>query len=215
LSASIKILFALLLFSANCRQPARAFAGPPAGRENLSGLTILNERSADALFSGIASHREIPFAFPEGCHAKAQKIAVLLEAKGIIGAKVFVEGKIFQGASPWHQGEFWLFHVAPVILVEHEGEARPYVIDPYLADRLLSYDEWIGLIRLDPRSSLTAEYFTTRFVYSPDQKDSNPTQYDPALIKDMDSVLDQLSRRLHPGENAIAEVLSSPAFARP
>lgn len=161
-----------------------------------AGLTEISRRVAERAFAEVYENKEIPYSFPDGCYAKAQKIALLLEARGIISGKAFVEGGIFHRDPEW--GElFWLFHVANFVLVSEAGTAHPYVIDPYLAGHLVSYERWLELVAGDHRTNVKDKYFTNRFVYDPEHASRAPQDYDPALLRDMEIVFKQAWQRIN------------------
>jgi hypothetical protein len=160
-----------------------------------SSLTPVSEVQAQALFSEIAANKKIPFDYPDGCYAKAQQIALLLDAKGIVSEKAFVEGNIFSHSLRWGES-FWTFHVAPVILVNTGTALVKEVIDPFLSSRLLPYEEWLEIVSKDPRTKINSTYFTNRFVYSPEEKNSELSAYDPELLKDMNIVFGQLWKNM-------------------
>lgn len=160
----------------------------------LSDLTRVDRITAERLYDEIAQNKDIPFAFPDGCYAKAQKISMLLEERGIISGKAFIEGNLFHFDPEW--GElFWTFHVAPFILVQEEHATRPYIIDPYLAKKLLNYEDWLNLYEKQ-RTIIKKQYFTNRFVYDPSQVHLNPSEYNPRLVQDMEIVFKQMRKRL-------------------
>src|SRR6185312_789015 len=130
-----------------------------------AGLTVVSRSAAQALFHAVATDPDIPFDFYDGCEAKAQKADIFLEQKGVIAGKVFVEGNIYY-QSHWGP-QFWTIHIAPLVLVQDSGAVHPYVIDPYLSRKLLSYEDWLALIQNDSRTTLAQVYFTNRFVYLP------------------------------------------------
>lgn len=157
---------------------------PPAG------LTVVSESAAETLFQEVATDPEIPFDYPDGCFAKAEKADIFLGQNGVIAGKAFVEGQLYHSS---HWGEsYWTFHVAPLILVQEPGGARPYVIDPFLSDKLVRYEDWISLITADPSTSISQTYFTSRFVYGTSEKNLGMNQYNPDDLKDMETVLQQI-----------------------
>lgn len=164
------------------------------GQDLPEGLTVLDQQSAERMFNEILTRKEIPFLYPAGCHAKAQKIALLLEERGVISGKAFIEGYLFRN-SPIEES-FWLFHVAPIVLVRTESGPLPFVIDGLVASRLLPYPEWLARVTSDYRSHVFKTYFTSRFVYDPSDRRSGREAYDPRFIYDMELVLEQLRVRL-------------------
>lgn len=169
------------------------------------GLSVVDSTTAQKLFAEILTHSEIPFDFPEGCHAKAQKIAMLLEEQGIIAGKAFVEGSIFRDSS--YEQSLWLFHVAVFILIQEGEQVEPYVIDPLLSSKLISYQQWLSFLKQDPRTKITSVYFTNRFVYDP--KNRSATGYDPELIEDMEMTLATLRSRKQKTNNLPVAITAS------
>jgi len=159
-----------------------------------SELTVLSLQDAQSLFLKIVEESEIPFDFPDGCHAKAQKISMILEKEGVITGKAFVEGQIFN-QSKWGLS-FWLFHVAPMVLVEINQVKELYIVDPFLAKKILTYNEWLTLIENDPRTKIQKKYFSNRFVYNPSHLQQDPSSYVESFIYDMDLRFKQIRKRI-------------------
>jgi|GEM_PF-6032924 len=107
-------------------------------------LEYLNE-----LFQELANDKEIPFNYPEdGCYARAHKMAMILDDKGITSAKNFVFGSLFLETPKAHNGYvMWVYHVAPMVQVRTESGLKNYIIDPSLFNRPVPEDEWIELMR--------------------------------------------------------------------
>lgn len=157
-------------------------------------VSIVDLNKAQELFSAVYNNSSIPFNYPDGCYAKAQKISLYLDEKGIATGKSFIEGQIFYKSS-WGES-FWLFHVAPFILVNQNGQLQKMIIDPFLADHLLAYDDWVALIKKDSRTKINDSYDTNRFIYDPSVKFMPLTDYAPEFIYDMNVVLRQIFKRL-------------------
>lgn len=154
------------------------------------GLTVVSLKEAETLFYEVATDSKIPFDYPDGCYAKAEDADIFLEHKGIIAGKAFVEGQIYH-RSHWGPS-FWTFHVAVLVLVNQTGTALPYVIDPFLSHGLVTYTDWLSLVKQDPRTTITKSYFTSRFVYGPSERNINLNHYRNADLKDMTTVLQQI-----------------------
>ncbi len=171
---------------------ATVFAAEPTAPIYPRGLTVVSESAAETLFREVANDSGIPFDYPDGCYAKAEKADIFLEQKGIIAGKAFVEGQIYY-QSHWGPS-FWTFHVAPLILVTMAGQVRPYVIDPFLSPKLVTYQEWLNLVRTNPNTTIDRTFFTNRFVYGPpaSQADLNPDRYGAKNLQDMKTVLQQI-----------------------
>lgn len=160
-----------------------------------TGLTPITLDRAQALFAEVSQNPEIPFSYPDGCYAKAQKISMLLDEEGVVSAKLFVEGHIFHRDLKWGE-QFWLFHVATAVQVDGPDGPSFYLLDPYLAPRLLSVEEWLKLLQKDRRTQLKKVYFASRFVYEPAQVEVNPQSYEERFVYDMELVFRQMRKRL-------------------
>ena len=188
----VRLLFIFWLISSLAH--ATALRSPPPVSATLPpyppGLSVVSKRTAEDLFHELATDPEIPWDYPDGCYAKAEMADIFLEQKGIIAGKAFAEGEIYHQS---HWGEsFWLFHVASLILVEYSGRAQPYIIDPFLSDKLVSYKNWLALVKKDPNTIISQTYFTNRFVYGPQQRNLNLNHYNKHTLKDMKTVLQQI-----------------------
>jgi hypothetical protein len=149
-------------------------------------LTVLSEDEANSTFSEIAARDDIPFAYPmDGCYARAHKIVRILEDKGIIAGKAFLEGELYIDTKYGEVG--WGYHVAPVIFVKKGNTIVPYVIDPSLFLKAVPYEEWKAKITAKSKSKLTREYFTNRFAYDPTDRNSSLKAYVDENVDDMES----------------------------
>jgi hypothetical protein len=156
-------------------------------------LTVIKLESANELMQSFINFNEHDLTFPiEGCFARAHKIATLLDDRNITSGKAFVTGRIFvdskYGALPWR------YHVAPVVMVEINGKAVPYILDPALFQTPVPYLEWLAKLTKSPRSTAMDKFFTNRFAYDPTYKNSKLTQYDPEQLQDMENVLTKMDR---------------------
>ena len=170
--------------------PSAAVGKPLASLKYPPKLTAVSLQTAQALYHEVATDPEIPWDYPDGCYAKAEMADIFLEQIGVIAGKVFVKGQIYNTS---HWGEsFWLFHVAPLIVVKVSGAVRPYIIDPFLSKKLVSYAGWLALVKKNPNTVINKIYFTNRFVYGPQKKYLNFTHYDTPTLEDMQTVLQQI-----------------------
>jgi len=183
--------------------PLSAFSATPWP----GNLTVLSRVEAESIYREISHNSEIPYAFPDGCHAKAQKIALLLDEKNIVSGKAFVEGSIFHNEPGWGD-QLWLFHVAPVVLVESLHQPEPFIIDPFLAKKLVTFSEWRDLLAKDHRTKLGRTFFTNRFVYDPPHALENPVEYNLSYIQDMELMFKQMWERLKNRSKVLRQKLS-------
>lgn len=105
--------------------------------------------------------QRIPFHVPEGsCFARAHMMAQLLTEKGYNSEKIFIISERPSPPNPDNgnlvirspysknpDGEVrWGYHVAPVISVNLSGRLTRFVLDPSIAQRPLTIDEWTSIL---------------------------------------------------------------------
>lgn len=147
-------------------------------------LTVLTEDEAKSLYDEIASRDDIPFGYPlDGCYARAHKMVRIMEEQGVVAGKAFVEGQLYVDTKFGEVG--WGYHVAPVVLIKKDGKVLPYVFDPSLFDKPVPYEAWKGKMLAKKKSVLESEYYTNRYAYDPDDKDSKYTDYQDDHVADM------------------------------
>ncbi len=132
-------------------------------------IAVVSEEYAQELFQEMAKRKDIPFKYPEdGCYARAHKMSILLDKKGVIVAKVFVEGdlKVITSNSPKGFVEWW-YHVAPIIKVKKDNKEKIYVIDPSLFDHAVPLEQWVKIQTSEDGTRKDDLYFTSRYRYSP------------------------------------------------
>lgn len=153
-------------------------------------LTVLSPEEATDVFNELAANSEIPFGYPvDGCYARAQKMTMLMEKKGIISGKAWVTGDILVDT---YMGEInWIYHVAPVILVQEKSGPVPYVIDPSLHKNPVPFSEWKNKMLKKSSSVIDDEYYTNRFAFSPADRDKKLNHYDESHI----ATTDQTNKR--------------------
>ena len=123
--------------------------------------TVVSAYSASILFEQI-QNAGIPFAYHQAnCHNIAHYICLLAESQGITLAKIWAFSPgIYTNTSSRvmsfpDQNKLsptgkidWGYHVAPVVLVEENGETTKMAIDPTLfPDGPVPYRTWIAKIR--------------------------------------------------------------------
>jgi hypothetical protein len=142
-------------------------------------LTVLTQKEAAALFQEFASNPEIPFGYPlDGCYARAHKMVMLMEKKGIISGKAWVTGDILVDTSMGVAE--WGYHVAPVVLVQEKNGPAPYVIDPSLSNSIIPFSEWKAKMLTKKGSEVEDEYYTNRFAFGPSDKNANLEHFSPS-----------------------------------
>lgn len=159
-------------------------------------LTPVSEEDATTLFNELAEREDIPFGFPmDGCYARAHKMVRILEDRGIIAGKAFVEGELYVDTSFGEVG--WGYHVAPVVMVKKGSVLVPYVFDPSLFQKPVPQTEWKAKMLAKSKSKFTREYYTNRFSYDPDDRTSKYNDYSEDSLVDMDQTNRNYSRMLY------------------
>lgn len=158
-------------------------------------LTVISIEEANGLVSEFLDNKNIPFDYAlDGCFARAHKMAFLLEENGILSGKAFVIGRLF--ASTKYGPASWRYHVAPVVLVNINGELKPFIIDPALFPRAVPYEEWRNTITgsLNPgRARFRGmEYYTKRFIYDPTNSKADLLEFQSSDLVDTDATLGRL-----------------------
>lgn len=148
-------------------------------------LSVLSEKEVNSIFKELASRSDIPFGYPmDGCYARAHKMTTILDEKGIISGKAFVEGELYVDSETF--GEIgWGYHVAPVVLVKQNSAIIPYVIDPSLFTKPVPQTEWKAKMLEKSKAILSREYFTKRFAYDPNDRESDLDEYPEETVLSM------------------------------
>jgi len=121
----------------------------PTVRNCMDRPKELSAKKVDDLFSEIMK-LDLLYDYPEaGCEDRAHAIGDYLESKGISYNKILAtpeSGKLLypKEATNLIDGfQGWRFHVAIVVDIQMpSGEIEKRVIDPTLADKTLSIDQW-------------------------------------------------------------------------
>jgi hypothetical protein len=168
----------------------------PDGKETT--ISVVSEAQAQSLFSQMARQSRIPFRYPEdGCYARAHAMSALMERRGIVSGKAFIEGDL-RVSTPHSPGGSvsWWYHVAPIVLVEKDGELMPYVIDPSIFNRAVPVEEWYRIQTQHRGRGIDRTYKTVRFAYAPSDsgESSNLTGFRPMDIRSARETLNQYLR---------------------
>lgn len=137
-------------------------------------VSVISEEYAVELFKYLAKQK-IPFGYPEdGCYARAHRMSIFLDMKGITSGKVFIEGDLNVKTKNSPKGEVsWWFHVAPVVNVRKNGQEIPYVFDPSIFDRPVPVQEWFDIQTKGKKET----YYTKRFNYQPTDRNKVLSDY--------------------------------------
>jgi hypothetical protein len=169
---------------------------------NVSGISM---EYANQLYQELATSNEIQFNFPEvGCEARAHKMTKILEEKGVIAAKVFIQGSKDDETALQYKTDLsptghinWEFHVAPILKVKTGKKIKIEVKDGWFSNKEIEVDQYIDMV-FDPstasgpiplklwRNNLLQHkkdksihtFYTRRFNYRPNEKYNTPTKYD-------------------------------------
>jgi len=96
---------------------------------------VSSEASKQA-FEIIETIDYLPFAFKDGCYARAFFMAMELAARGIPSSSQFIAGDLHPTAKL-----SWRYHVAPMLIVGNRREAT--IIDPSLLPSPAPLDSWV------------------------------------------------------------------------
>lgn len=159
-------------------------------------LSVISEEELTTLFDELAANEKIPFGYAyDGCYARAHKMSKILEEKGVISGKAFVEGNL-KVVSPVLGNVSWWYHVAPVVMVKKNGKEIPYIIDPSLFTKPVPFTEWRDHMTASKKENVNSEYFTNRFSYSPDDKFPPPkTEFSEPVLESMQGTMSQYRTR--------------------
>jgi hypothetical protein len=149
------------------------FGTNPVGSTTQPCSGPLSKGQAQQLFNELAAQSHIPFDYPDDCcYSRAHEMCRIMRERGIPCRKVWNYTHDFSsgGASlrvdtPNHPSGHvnWRYHVAPVVEVRgNDGIVRDMVMDPSIADRPLTVDEWVAR-QQDPTS--TREITGERYYY--------------------------------------------------
>ncbi len=158
-------------------------------------ISILTPKQAEDIFREMAEQKNIPFCYPEdGCYARAHEMTRLMEKKGIISGKIFLEGdlKVETKNTPKGYVEWW-FHVVPLVAVKKGDKIVLSVIDPSIASSPLIIEDWVAKQTSHPKGKAEALYRTERFNYLPSDKMQKLDNY---RVKDIEHTTQTLNSYL-------------------
>lgn len=159
--------------SKNARKLGKIYS---ASNDETTEVTVIREAELMDLFNEISSNEDIPFQYHlDGCYLRSHEISRLLEKKGIITGKAFIEGNLMIISSIFKKVE-WTYHTAPIVLVEKEGKEIPYIIDPSLFDKPVPLEEWKNKITFSRNDRIKDAYVTNRHAISTNEKQNSPKE---------------------------------------
>lgn len=170
----------------------------------IADVSVISYAYMQELFDQLIRHPRIPFKFPDdGCYARAHKMSLLLEQKGIMTIKSFVIGDL-RVETPHHPRGWveWWYHVAPALYVKDFAAPAPrrglnavspgavsedyalMIFDPSIFDDPVSYGQWVEAQIRHRTGKVSEAYNTVRFVYTPSDI-SNSEDLKDYLIEDL------------------------------
>ena len=122
----------------------------------------LTEKEAQGIFDELRRNAKLPFNYPvDCCFSRAHAMCRIMESKGITCRKFWLfsgnwpvspdlrptnkAGKpiMFPDDSGTRQPIIWMYHVAPIVkVVKNDGTVEDRIIDPSLARKPITKDEW-------------------------------------------------------------------------
>ncbi len=194
---------ALLLSSAllaTPQQPPQRVPGPvqeltsPDTGERIS-VSIVEEEVARDVFSELAAREDIPYPAPDGSYARAHKMVRILDDQNITAAKAWVVGSLYVDSTRFGEMGF-NYHVAPLLWVKVGKVVRLEALDPSLFDKPVPYETWKAKLLAKPKAKMTEAFFTTRFVYVPEERKTTGDDYSEETLRDMNLTNRNLARQL-------------------
>lgn len=169
-------------------------------------VSVLDKEQVKSLFKELQTLPHMAKEYQmDGCYARAMRMGKFAESKGIIVAKIFIQGVLRPIPSAprkplldsVYKTDFdpaWGYHVAPVVLVEGKSGIEPMVLDPIAFDRPLSLAEFKQhmLGAGTPAARITDSYFGSRFqYYARNQEPMATSAWRESELEDADRTLRQ------------------------
>lgn len=162
--------------------PMRELVSPDHG-ERLT-VSVVEEEVAREVFSELAERKDIPYPAPDGSFARAHKMVRLLEERGLTAVKAWIVGALYVDSTRFGEMGF-TYHVAPLLWVKAGKAVLLEVLDPSLFDKPVPYETWKAKLLAKPKAKLTEAFFTTRFVYVPEERKTTGDDYSEESLRDM------------------------------
>ncbi|HJV22209.1 MAG TPA: protein-glutamine glutaminase family protein [Holophagaceae bacterium] len=173
--------------------PMQALTSPDTG-ERLN-VSVVEEDVALEVFRELAAREDIPYPAPDGSFARAHKMVRILDDKAITAAKAWVVGSLYVDSIRFGELGF-NYHVAPILWVKVGKAVRLEALDPSLFDKPVPYETWKAKLLAKPKAKLTEAFFTTRFVYVPEERKTTGDDYAEEALRDMNQTNRTLERQL-------------------
>ncbi|HJV90508.1 MAG TPA: protein-glutamine glutaminase family protein [Holophagaceae bacterium] len=158
-------------------------------------VSVVEEAIALEVFRELAAREDIPYPAPDGSFARAHKMVRILDDRAITAAKAWIVGSLYVDSTRFGELGF-TYHVAPLIWVKAGKAVRLEVLDPSLFDKPVPYETWKAKLLAKPKAELKEAFFTTRFVYVPEERKTTGDDYAEEALRDMNQTNRDLVRQL-------------------
>lgn len=194
---------ALLLPSALVALPPQSIQRDPGPRQDLKSpdsgeriaVSVVDEPEAREAFEELAARKDIPYPAPDGSFARAHKMVRLLDERGLTAAKAWIVGALYVDSTRFGEMGF-AYHVAPVLWVKAGKAVRLEVLDPALFEKPVPYETWKAKLLAKPKAKAAEAFFTTRFVYTPEERKATGDDYSEESLRDMNQTNRDMTREL-------------------
>lgn len=160
-------------------------------------ISVVSEKDANDIFDEMKEHRDIPFGFSiDGSYARAHKMTRIMDAMEVTSGKAFLEGELYFDDPEF--GKVGLrYQVSPVVMVRQGDTLTPYVLDPALFKKPVSFQAMKEMFLANSKSKISREYFTNRFAYDLEDREKKLTDYDQEPLVDMEGANKKFSKALY------------------
>lgn len=173
--------------------PMRDLTSPDTG-ERVS-VSVVDEALAREVFDELAARKDIPYPAPDGSFARAHKMVRLLDERGLTAAKAWIVGTLYVDSSRFGEMGF-TYHVAPLLWVKVGKAMLLEVLDPSLFEKPVPYETWKAKLLAKTKAKATEVFFTTRFVYTPEERKTTGDDYSEESLRDMNQTNRDMTRKL-------------------
>ncbi|HJW34248.1 MAG TPA: protein-glutamine glutaminase family protein [Holophagaceae bacterium] len=197
------VCLTLLLSSALLAMPQQPPQRAPGAMQDLKSpdtgegvaVSVVDEDVALDVFSELAERKDIPYPAPDGSFARAHKMVRLLDERGLTAAKAWIVGALYVDSTRFGEMGF-TYHVAPLLWVKVGKAVRLEVLDPSLFEKPVPYETWKAKLLAKPKAKATEVFFTTRFVYTPEERKTTGDDYSEESLRDMNQTNRDMTREL-------------------
>ena len=194
---------ALLLSTALWAHPPQSVHRDPGPMQELKSpdsgeripVSVVEEAVAREVFEELAGRSDIPYPAPDGSYARAHKMVRLLDDRGLTAAKAWLVGALYVDSTRFGEMGF-SYHVAPLLWVKVGKAVLLEVLDPSLFEKPVPYEAWKAKLLAKPKAKLTEAFFTTRFVYTPEERKTTGDDYAEETLRDMNETNRHFAREL-------------------